>query len=463
MLRGFFMNQLMDQLNALVSDINGILWGPYCLIPILVGAGIYFTLKLKFVQVRRFMQAARYGFGDMSLQGEKAGKEGMSSFQSLTTAVAAQVGTGNLAGAATAIACGGPGAIFWMWIAAFFGMATIFVEAVLAQLYKTKDDSGHTVGGPAYYISKGFGSKGLAVFFAVTIILALGFIGNMVQANSIADSFYTAFGIPPLAVGLVVAAFTAFIFLGGVSRLAYTTEKMVPLMAVLYVVGSLIVIITHLDNFIPALKMIFVGAFDPAAATGGVIGASIKEAMRYGVARGLFSNEAGMGSTPHAHAIAKVKYPAQQGLVAIIGVFFDTFVVLNMTAFVIIMTGAIGTDPNAVPQGIALTQKAFTLGFGSLGSSFVAICLFFFAGSTILGWAFFGEQNIKFLFGSKAVKPYKIIIIVFLVLGSVLKVDLVWNLADMFNGIMVLPNIIALFALGKFVSKALDEYEKDVH
>lgn len=456
------MNQILDQLNALVSSLNDVLWGPFCLIPILVGAGIYFTLKLRFVQVKRFAKAMRYGFGNMSLQGEKAGKEGMSSFQSLTTAVAAQVGTGNMAGAATAIACGGPGAIFWMWIAAFFGMATIFVEAVLAQIYKTKDDRGHSVGGPAYYISKGLGSKALAGFFAVAIILALGFIGNMVQANSIADSFYTAFGVPPLAIGLFVAAFVGFIFLGGVSRLAYTTEKMVPLMALLYVIGSLVVMIIHVDQLIPAFKMIFIGAFDPMAATGGVIGASVKEAMRYGVARGLFSNEAGMGSTPHAHAIAKVKYPAQQGLVAIIGVFFDTFVVLNMTAFVILMTGALGTDANAVPQGIALTQKAFTIGLGPLGSSFVAVCLFFFAGSTILSWSFFGEQNIKYLFGTKAVRPYKIVVIAFLVMGSVLKVDLVWNLADFFNGIMVLPNIIALFALGKFVTMAYEEFNRDV-
>ena len=456
------MNQIMDQLNALVSSLNDILWGPFCLIPILVGAGIYFTLKLRFVQVKRFAKAMRYGFGDMSLQGEKAGKDGMSSFQSLTTAVAAQVGTGNMAGAATAIACGGPGAIFWMWIAAFFGMATIFVEAVLAQIYKTKDDRGHSVGGPAYYISKGLGSKALAGFFAVAIILALGFIGNMVQANSIADSFYTVCGVPPLAIGLFVAAFVGFIFLGGVSRLAYTTEKMVPLMALLYVIGSLVVMIIHIDQLVPAFKMIFIGAFDPMAATGGVIGASVKEAMRYGVARGLFSNEAGMGSTPHAHAIAKVKYPAQQGLVAIIGVFFDTFVVLNMTAFVILMTGSLGSDPNAVPQGIALTQKAFTIGLGPLGSSFVAVCLFFFAGSTILSWSFFGEQNIKYLFGTKAVRPYKIIVIAFLVMGSVLKVDLVWNLADFFNGIMVLPNIIALFALGKFVTMAYEEFNRDV-
>ncbi len=452
------MNQLMDQLNQIVLSINSVLWGTYCLIPILVGAGIYFTFKLKFVQIRRFGRAIKYGFGNVTLKGEKAGKEGMSSFQSLATAIAAQVGTGNLAGAATAIACGGPGAIFWMWIAAFFGMATIFAEAVLAQIYKTKDEIGQVVGGPAYYISKGLGSKKLAAFFSITIILALGFIGNMVQANSIADSFYTAFNIPPLLVGIVVAAFAFFIFIGGVTRLAYTTEKMVPFMALLYVVGSLIVIIMNIDQFIPAMKMIFIGAFDPSAVAGGVFGASIKEAMRYGVARGLFSNEAGMGSTPHAHAIAKVKHPAQQGFVAILGVFFDTFIVLNMTALVIIMTGAFGTDPNAIPEGIALTQKAFSLAFGSFGGIFVAVCLFFFAGSTILGWSFFGEQNIKYLLGIRAVRLYRFTVIFFLILGSYLKVDLVWNLADTFNGIMVLPNIIALFALGKVVSKALDEY-----
>ena len=449
----------MDELTKIVSEINSVLWGIYCLIPLLVGAGIYFTVRLNFVQVRRFGRAIKYTFADLSFTGKKADKDGMSSFQSLATAVAAQVGTGNLAGAATAIALGGPGAIFWMWIAAFFGMATIFVEAVLAQIYKTQDDKGAIIGGPAYYISKGLGSKGLAAFFAVTIIIALGFIGNMVQANSIADAFYTAFGVPQLAVGIFVAIFVGFTFIGGIGRIAATTEKLVPIMAVLYLLGGFYVIFTNLGMFFPAFEMIFVGAFNPAAATGGVIGVGIKEAMRYGVARGLFSNEAGMGSTPHAHALAKVKHPAQQGFVAIIGVCFDTFIVLTMTALVIIMTGAIGTDPNAVPTGITLTQEAFRIGLGSFGHIFVAICLFFFASSTIISWGFFGEQNIKFLFGTKAVFSYRIVVIGFLVLGSLLKVSLVWELADMFNGIMVLPNLIALFALGKVVSKALTEYE----
>ena len=445
----------MEQLTQIVANINSVLWGVYCLIPLLVGAGIYFTFKLKFVQLRHFALAAKYAFGNLSLNGEKADKDGMSSFQSLTTAVAAQVGTGNLAGAATAIAMGGPGAIFWMWIAAFFGMATICVEAVLAQIYKDKDDKGHVVGGPAYYISKGLGSKSLAVFFAIAIIIALGFIGNMVQANSIAGAFETAFGIPALYVGIAVALIVGFIFIGGVGRLAATTEKMVPLMAVLYIAGCLFVIFSNIDQLGNAFKMIFIGAFDPAAATGGIVGASIKEAMRYGVARGLFSNEAGMGSTPHAHAIAKVKYPAQQGLVAIIGVFVDTFIVLNMTAFVIIMTGSL----DGTTTGIALTQKAFTTGIGSYGNIFVAICLFFFASSTIISWGFFGEQNIKYLVGTKGVMPYRVIVILFLVLGSVLQVNLVWELADMFNGLMVLPNLIAILALGKLVSKALETFE----
>ena len=331
----------MEQLTKIVSEINGFLWGMYCLIPLLCGVGIYFTLKLDFIQIRRFGLAVKSTFGGLTLHGERAGKQGMSSFQSLATAIAAQVGTGNLAGAATAIAMGGPGAIFWMWIAAFFGMATIFAEAVLAQTYKTTDDQGHVTGGPAYYISKGLGSKKLAAFFSISIIIALGFIGNMVQSNSIADAFQTAFSLPPLLIGVIISALAAFVFFGGMGRIAAFTEKVVPIMAALYLLGGLIVLLANASHIIPALKMVFVGAFDPAAATGGIIGAGVKEAMRYGVARGLFSNEAGMGSTPHAHAVAKVKYPAQQGFVAIVGVFVDTFIVLNMTAFVIFVTNSI--------------------------------------------------------------------------------------------------------------------------
>ena len=401
---------MMEQLTKIVSEINGFLWGMYCLIPLLCGVGIYFTLKLDFIQIRRFGLAVKSTFGGLTLHGERAGKQGMSSFQSLATAIAAQVGTGNLAGAATAIAMGGPGAIFWMWIAAFF---------------------------------------------AISIIIALGFIGNMVQSNSIADAFQTAFSLPPLLIGVIISALAAFVFFGGMGRIAAFTEKVVPIMAALYLLGGLIVLLANASHIIPALKMVFVGAFDPAAATGGIIGAGVKEAMRYGVARGLFSNEAGMGSTPHAHAVAKVKYPAQQGFVAIVGVFVDTFIVLNMTAFVIFVTNSI----DGSTTGIALTQKAFESGLGSFGITFVAICLFFFAFSTIIGWYFFGEQNIKYLFGTKGTTPYRLIVMGFIVLGSVLQVDLVWELADMFNGLMVLPNLIALIGLSKIVSMALRDYD----
>ena len=448
----------MDALTALVVKANGFIWGLYCLIPLLCGTGLYFTFKLNFVQVRKFCRAIKQVFGGITIFGERAGNDGMSSFQALATAVAAQVGTGNLAGAATAIAIGGPGAIFWMWIAAFFGMATIFAEAVLAQVYKVKDTrTGSIVGGPAYYIANGLGSKGLAAFFSVAIIIALGFIGNMVQSNSIADAFNNAFGVNKLLVGVVVAAIGGFVFFGGVGRIASLTEKIVPIMAALYLLGGLYILVMFAGNIIPAFKMIFVGAFNPSAATGGLIGATMKEAMRYGVARGLFSNEAGMGSTPHAHAIAKVSHPAEQGLVAIVGVFVDTFLVLNMTAFVIFVTGAI----DGQTSGIALTQKAFQIGLGSMGHPFIAVCMFFFAFSTVIGWYFFGEQNIKYLFGPKGLNPYRILVMGFVLLGSALKLDLVWELADFFNGIMVFPNLLALIGLSKVVAKSLKEFDDE--
>ena len=445
----------MDLL-TLVQDINGILWN-YILIFLLCGTGIYYTFRLKFVQVRLFKAAFVKAFGGLNLFGERAGSDGMSSFQSLATAIAAQVGTGNLAGAATAIAMGGPGAIFWMYLAAFFGMATNFAEAVLGQTYKTRDDHGQVTGGPAYYIRDGFGSPALAAFFSVALVVALGFIGNMVQSNSIADAFHTAFGVPRLGVGIAVGLLGAFIFIGGIGRIAAVTEKMIPLMAGLYLLGGLGILVLHAGEILPAIRSIFVGAFDPAAATGGVIGATVRQAMRYGIARGLFSNEAGMGSTPHAHAVAKVRMPAEQGLMGIVGVFIDTFVVLNMTALVILCTGVL----DGKTTGIALTQAAFTAGMGAFGNPFVAVCLLFFAFSTIVGWYFFGEANVKYLFGSKGLLPYRALVVGFIILGATLKVDLVWELADTFNGLMVLPNLVALIGLFKVVDKALSDYEAD--
>lgn len=437
----------------IIKNINSILWG-YILIFLLCGTGIYFTILLKGVQIRKFKDGFKRTFGGIKLKGDAAGKEGMSSFQALATAIAAQVGTGNLAGAATAIASGGPGAIFWMWLSAFFGMSTLFSEAILAQVYKEKVD-GEVTGGPAYYIKKGLRSNALAVFFSISIILALGFMGNMVQSNSIGTAFSNIFGISPIFVGIVFAIIAAFIFIGGIKRIASVTEKIVPIMAAFYIVGGLFIIIRNIDSFIPALKMIFVGAFNPKAATGGLIGTTVKQAVRYGVARGLFSNEAGMGSTPHAHAVAKVKHPAEQGVVGIISVFIDTFVVLTITAFVILTTGAL----DGKTTGITLTQNAFVKGMGSFGGYFIAISLFFFAFSTIIGWYFFGEANVKFLFGNKGLLPYRILVVVFIALGTTLEVPLVWELSDMFNGFMVIPNLIALIALSKVVKKSLEEYE----
>ncbi len=439
----------MDQLATLVSQVSDFVWDNL-LLYILVLTGIIFSIRLKFIQVRKFGEGMRRVFGGINLFGKQADKDGMSSFQALATAIAAQVGTGNITGCATALIAGGPGAIFWMWLSAFFGMATIYGEAVLAQKFKTRSETGEVIGGPVYYIRQafkgGFG-KFLAGFFAVAIILALGLMGNMVQSNSIGDAFYNAFGVNKLIVGIIIAAIAAFIFLGGMKRIASVTEKMVPIMAALYIVGSLVVIIANIKNIPNVFYQIFVGAFNPTAVLGGAAGITVKAAMRYGVARGLFSNEAGMGSTPHAHAVAKVDKPEDQGIVAMIGVFLDTFVVLTLTALVILSTNSLGSGA----EGVALAQLAFSKVFGNFGGVFIAICLLFFAFSTIIGWYFFGEQNIKYLFGQKAVKIYALLVVIFVIIGSTLKVDLVWNLSDLFNGIMVFPNLLALLALSGLV------------
>lgn len=445
----------MDSLTSLVQSLNNFIWGPYFLIPLLCGTGLYFTLKLRFVQIRKFGACLRQVFGGFSLSGAKAGKSGMSSFQALATAVAAQVGTGNMVGVATALAMGGPGAIFWMWVAAFCGMATIFAEAVLALTFKTKDETGQVVGGPAYYISRGLGSKALAGFFAVALIIALGFVGNMVQANSIADAFSTAFKIPSVVVGATVALLAGLVFFGGISRLASVTEKVVPIMAVLYLLGGFYILAAHAAAFFDCLILVFKSAFSAEAAAGGVVGASVKEAMRYGIARGLFSNEAGMGSTPHAHAVSQVQHPAQQGFAAIVGVFI-TVLICSISAFVVLSTGVL----DGQTTGVALTQRAFAEGFGPMGNAYVAIVLMFFSFSTIIGWYFFGEQNVRYLFGCRALMPYRFIVMGFLVLGSTLKVTLVWELADLFNGLMVLPNLVALIGLSKLVSASLKDYEE---
>ena len=433
---------------AAIEQASDILWNSLLLF-LLVGTGVFFTIRLRGVQLRRFGEGFHRVFGNFTMRGKKADDQGMSSFQALATAIAAQVGTGNITGCATALVSGGPGALFWVWVSAFFGMATIYAEAVLAQRYRTTVN-GKVTGGPAYYIRaafKGTFGKVLAGVFSVLIILALGFMGNMVQSNSIGDAFHNAFGMSHLAVGIVVAAIAAFIFLGGVQRIAAVTEKIVPIMAAFYIVGCVVILVMNYKALPNAFTQIFVLAFNPQAMAGGVAGVTVQQAMRFGVARGLFSNEAGMGSTPHAHALAKVNHPREQGAVAILGVFIDTFVVLTLTGLVLITSGLI---PEGL-TGTALTQAAFSQAFGGFGPVFIAICMFFFAFSTIIGWYFFGQSNFKALFGEKALPVYSVIVVVFILVGSTLKVDLVWAMADFFNGLMAVPNLLALLALSGVV------------
>lgn len=442
-------------LTTAIQALSGALWDNLLLI-LLLCTGIYFTLRLRFVQIVKFKAGFKKVFGGLRFRGKRAGKEGMSSFQALTTAIAAQIGTGNIAGAATAVVSGGPGAIFWMWVSAFFGMATIFSEATLAQRFKTVRD-GEVTGGPVYYIRAAFtGRFGrmLAGLFSVFIILALGFMGNMVQSNSISEAFDAAFGLPSWVVGLAVAALAGFVFMGGIRRIASVTEKLVPLMAALYILGTLVVIGANFDQIGHAFASIFTGAFRPDALVGGAAGLSVKMAVRYGVSRGLFSNEAGMGSTPHAHALAKVDHPCDQGVVALMGVFLDTFVVLTLTALTFLTTGVLGSGET----GSKLAQLAFSSVFAQWGQIFIAVCLFFFAFSTIVGWYFFGESNIKYLFGARAVKYYAAAVLAFIFIGALLKVDLVWALSDLCNGLMVLPNLLALLALSGLVSRLYRDY-----
>ena len=450
---------VVQTINAYLSD--------YVLIVLLLAMGIWYSVQTGFVQIRCFKEGIQKVFGNLSLNGGRQ-ESGMSSFQALATAIAAQVGTGNIVGASGAILTGGPGAIFWMWVIAFFGMATIYAEAVLAQTTRKKLKDGTIHGGPVYYIITAFDGpmgSGLAAFFAVAAVLALGFFGAMVQSNSIGSTFETAFGLPRWIMGLILAGLCAAVFLGGVQRLASVVEKIVPLMATFFLLGGLIVLIIRL-RYIPAtIGMIFKYAFMPQAIIGGGFGAALKIAISQGAKRGLFSNEAGMGSTPHAHAQANVEKPHDQGVVAMIGVFIDTFIVLTLNALVIISTLYVSGGPleNGYTDALKSTINSGNLSqiaFGTVcgeryGAMFVAVCLFFFAFSTILSWNLFGRINMVYLFGQKSNIIYTLIAIGFTFLGTILRIDLVWELQDMFDQLMVLPNAIALFALTTIVCKAL--------
>ncbi len=468
------MQAFLDSCLNIVSKANAYL-SDYILIILLVGVGLFFTIKTRFVQVRCFGEGMKRVFGNIKFSGGKQ-KGGLSSFQALATAIAAQVGTGNIVGASGAILIGGPGAIFWMWIIAFLGMATIYAEAVLAQETRVADENGEIHGGPVYYIKRafpnGFG-KFLAVFFAVAAILALGFMGSMVQSNSIAESCNNAFGIQGWVVGIILAVIAGIIFIGGIQRIASVTEKLVPIMAILFLLGGIVVLICRIQYIPATFGAIFKYAFTPSALIGGGIGYAIKTAISQGAKRGLFSNEAGMGSTPHAHAQANVEKPHDQGVAAMVGVFIDTFVVLTMTALVVISTLFVGDGALAgltggayisatsgadaiVSKTNAMQQAMGSIFGGNIGGIFVAVCLLFFAFSTIISWNFFGKVNVQYLFKNSkiAVVIYSVIAIAFVFMGTMLSNDLVWELTDFFNYLMVLPNAIALVALSSIVVKA---------
>ncbi len=457
---------LESTLYPIVVTINEYL-SNYILIFLLVAVGLWYSIRTRFVQVRCFGEGMKKVFGSLNLRGGHQ-ESGMTSFQALATAIAAQVGTGNIVGASGAILIGGPGAIFWMWVIAFLGMATIYAESVLALSTRTVDKDGTVHGGPVYYITAAFqGSFGkfLATFFAVATTLALGFMGCMVQSNSIGSAFQTAFGLPTWLIGVILVAICAAIFLGGVQRLASVTEKIVPIMAGIFLLGCLAVLAVRIQYIPATFAMIFQYAFMPQAIIGGGFGSALKSAISQGAKRGLFSNEAGMGSTPHAHAQANVETPHDQGVVAMMGVFIDTFIVLTLNALVIISTlyAEDGVLANGYTAEIAasgldkysLAQTAFGSVFGSFGTIFVAICLFFFAFSTVLSWNLFGKINANYLFAKNNPKLctliYTLIALVFIFLGTLMSNDLVWELTDAFNYLMVLPNALALFALTNVV------------
>jgi len=479
------MDQIVKFLEPIVDNINTYL-SNYILIVLLVGTGLYFTIRTRFVQVRCFGEGMKKVFGRIKLFGGKQGG-GLSSFQALATAIAAQVGTGNIVGACGAILVGGPGAIFWMWVIAFFGMATIYAEAVLAQETRIVDENGEIHGGPVYYIKKiykGVFGKFLAGFFAVALILALGFIGAMVQSNSIAITSGSALGVEPWIIGLILTAICAIIFLGGIKRIASVAEKIVPIMAVLYIILGIVVLGFNFKVIPETFGMIFKFAFKPDALLGGGLGAALMAAISQGAKRGLFSNEAGMGSTPHAHAQANVEKPHDQGVVAMIGVFIDTIIVLTMTALVVISSLYAGGGPlsdaanynggslikhfaiNGTEISNAnLMQVAMGETYGkTAGSLLVAICLMFFAFTTIIGWNFFAKINVQYLFKNNkiATAVFSVIAIGFIFLGScITEVPLVWGLADMFNNLMVIPNVLALIPLAAIVAKASKESKKN--
>jgi AGCS family alanine or glycine:cation symporter len=440
----------METLTSLLNTLSSFIWGPIIL-TLLLGVGIYLTLGLKFMPWRKI------GYGFKLLFSGQADKDqgDISPFQALMTALSATIGTGNIAGVATAIFLGGPGAVFWMWITALFGMATKYGEAVLAVKYREVDARGKRVGGPMYYIKNGLGEnwKWLGFLFALFGTIAAFGIGNMVQSNSVADVLNSNFNINPMLTGIVLAILVGLVILGGIQRIGEVAGKLVPIMAIAYVAGSLLVIFANFGQVGNAFNLIFSSAFSGTAASGGFAGAAVWAAIRFGVARGVFSNEAGLGSAPIAHAAAQTNDPVRQGMIGMLGTFIDTIIICTMTALVILLTGAWTSGET----GASLSALAYGTGFNG-GNYIVTFGLVIFAFTTLLGWSYYGERCAEFIFGENIIIPYRILWVAAILTGAMIKLNFVWLLADVMNGFMAIPNLIALALLSPVIFKITQEY-----
>jgi AGCS family alanine or glycine:cation symporter len=436
---------------GILKSIDDLVWGPP-LLALLVCTGIYLTIRLGVLQVFKLPKALKLIF-----TAENEGSGDINSFGALCTALAATVGTGNIVGVTTAIGTGGPGALFWMWIAAFFGMATKYAEGVLAIKYRTTDKNGEVSGGPMYYIENGMGKKfkPLAMFFAASgILVALLGVGTFPQVNAIAESVNSTTGVDVRIIGIIIAVLVAVIVFGGIKSISSVSEKIVPFMAVAYIVFTVAILVTSADQIVPALAAVFKGAFTPTAAIGGFGGAMVAKAIQMGIARGVFSNESGLGSAPIAAAAAKTKWAAEQGLISMTGTFIDTIIICTLTGLSILVTGVWHGEA----KGALVTQQAFATILPTMGPIILTLCLTLFAFTTILGWCYYGERCMEYLVGVKGITAYRIIFIIMVALGAFIKLEAIWIIADIFNGLMALPNLIALLALSGVVVNETKAY-----
>lgn len=444
----------MDRLIEILGTLDGYAWGPVTII-LLLGTGIFLAFRMGFPQIRHFFHA----IGLISGRYDNPEDEGtLTHFQALSAALSATIGTGNIAGVATAIAAGGPGAVFWMWLTGLFGMGIKYTECMLGFHYRVVGEDGSTSGGPMYYLERGLGQKWLGVLFAAFALVASFGIGDMVQANSVAQPI-ADLGFPSWATGFILAILVGLVIIGGIRRIGRVAAKVVPIMCIVYVAGSLLILLLHLDKIPGALGLIFSSAFSGTAAVGGFLGAGIRQVIQQGVARGLFSNESGLGSAPIAHAAAKTKEPVREGLVAMIGPFIDTIVICSMTALVIICTGQWDSGLTSSP----LSAQAFTVGLGRFGGWIVAFGLVFFAYSTMISWSYYGDRCAVYLFGRKAVIPYRWVFVLVIPLGAYAKVDLVWLLSDIFNACMAFPNLVGVLLLSPVVYRLSRDYFSREH